>query len=129
MGGQRFAAGMGFAFITFGFDLRLDGRGFGLLLRGRFGEDGFQFGFVEPGFQREQFELVGIEIADAVGLRCKAGKGVEPPLLFQYDDALFLVTDVFLLLADVPGELRDDGIDPRAHRLRKLFHQRLDFTG
>jgi hypothetical protein len=122
MRGQCRAAGMGFEFVAFGFDLSLEGGGFGLLLRRRVGEGGVQFSFVESGFQSEQFELVWVEIAEAVGLRGEPRQSVEPALLFEDGDALFL-------LADVLGELRNQGLDFRPHRLRQRCHQRLDGIG
>lgn len=136
VGGQFLASGMGLEFITFGFDESFHGGGLGLLLCGRLGKDGVHFGFIEPGLQRQQFQLIGMQIADAVGLGREAGQSVETPLFFKDGDALFLFAYVsllfayvFFLLADVQREFRDESADPVAHRLRQLIDQRLDFTG
>jgi hypothetical protein len=96
---------------------------------GRFSKNGVHFGFIEAGFFQEQFDLIGMQVVDAVGFGGEAGQGIKSPLFFEDGDALFLFPDMPLLLVDVERELLKEGTDSVAHRLRQLIDQRLEFSG
>jgi hypothetical protein len=100
MGRKRAASGVGSGPVPDGLCHGFDGRNFRLLLLGWLIEGGIKLCHRQPGFERQQFQLGGMKLRDAVGLRCEPREGIKPPLLLENGNAARLFADVLLLIGD-----------------------------